>query len=133
MLTALSLACETTPDLAATMQLQIPALAWHMTAAGGWQRTFYLHGQGIRVQVEADRGGLRFSFRTSTDEQLLRDLLPPTFRNGEQVGAMALAGHPALSTLRRHHENMILLPGSPFETLVLAILAQARPAEAVRK
>lgn len=132
MLTALRLACETTPDLAATMQLQIPALAWHMTGADVWQRTFHLHGQGIRVQVEADRGGLQFSFRTSTEE-LLRDLLTATFRNGEQVGAMALAGHPALSALRRHHQGMILLAGSPFETLVLAILAQARPAEAVRK
>ncbi|MEV4507635.1 hypothetical protein AB0K00_01580 [Dactylosporangium sp. NPDC049525] len=133
MRTALSLACETPPDLAATMQLQLPALAWSMAGAGVWQRTFHLHGQGIRVQVEADRGGLQFSFRTSTEEDLLRDLLTATFRNGDQVGAMALTGHPALRTLRRHHQGMILMAGSPFETLVLAVLAQTRPAEAVRK
>ncbi|MET7422410.1 hypothetical protein [Dactylosporangium sp. NPDC005555] len=131
--TALSLACETKPDLAATMKLQIPALAWHTTGAGVWQRTFHPHGQGIPVRVEADRGGLQFTFRTSTEEELLRDLLTATFRNGEQVGAMALAGHPALRTLRRHHQDMILLAGSPFETLILAILAQGRPAATVRK
>ncbi|GAA3237415.1 endonuclease III domain-containing protein [Dactylosporangium siamense] len=131
--TTLSLACENTPDLAATMQLQLPALAWQMIGAGAWQRTFHLHGQGIRVRVESDRGGLRFSFRTGPEEELLRNLLTATFRNGEQVGAMALAGHPALSALRRHHQGMILLAGSPFETLVLAVLAQTRPAAAVRK
>ncbi|MFF5230514.1 endonuclease III domain-containing protein [Dactylosporangium sp. NPDC000521] len=115
------------------MRLQIPALAWHTTEAGVWQRTFHPHGPGIPVRVEADHGGLRFSFRSSTEEALLRDVLIAMFRNGEQVGGMALAGHPALSTLRRHHRGMILLTGSPFETLVLAILAQGRPADAVRK
>ncbi|MEU7865342.1 hypothetical protein [Dactylosporangium sp. NPDC049140] len=133
MSTALSLACEIAPDLTATMRLQIPALAWHMTGAGVWQRTYHLDGQGIPVRVEAHRDGLQFSFRTSTEKELLRDLLTATFRNGEQVGALALAGHPALRTLRRHNRGMILLAGSPFETLVLAILAQARPAAAVRK
>lgn len=131
--TALHLACETTPDLAATMNLQIPALAWHPTGTGGWQRTFHPHGRAIPVRVEADRGGLRFSFRTDEEEAQLRDLLIATFRNGRQVGGMALAGHPALRTLRQHHKGMILLAGSPFETLVLAILAQGRPAAAVRK
>src|SRR3954471_13143237 len=83
--TTLSLACETTPDLAATMRLQIPALAWRRTGPGAWQRTYHLHAQGTAaVRVEADRGGLRFSFRTSADGELLRDLLTATFRNGEQ-------------------------------------------------
>ncbi|MEU0553415.1 hypothetical protein [Dactylosporangium sp. NPDC006015] len=133
MLTALRLECDTTPDLAATMKLQIPALAWYRTGVGEWQRTYHPNGRGVPVRVEADHGGLRFTFRTSAEEALLRDVLISTFRNGEQVGAMALAGHPALRTLRRHHQGMILLNGSPFETLVLAVLAQGRPAEAVRK
>ncbi|WP_327007055.1 hypothetical protein OHA72_07120 [Dactylosporangium sp. NBC_01737] len=115
------------------MQLQIPALAWHTTGDGVWQRTFHLRGQGIRVRVEADPGGLQFSFRTGTEEELLRDLLTATFRNGAQVGAMALVGHPALRTLRRHHQGTILLAGPPFETLVLAVLAQARPVATVRQ
>jgi endonuclease III len=132
MVPTLRLACEFAPDLAATMQLQIPALAWHMTEAGGWQRTFHLHGQGIPVRVEADRSGLQFYSPTGVEEGPLRALLTAAFRNGEQVGAMTLEGHPALGALRRHHRGMILLSGPPFETLVLTILAQARPAEAVR-
>ncbi|MDG6101088.1 hypothetical protein Daura_00845 [Dactylosporangium aurantiacum] len=115
------------------MKLQIPALAWHLVGVGAWQRSFYPHGRGIPVRVEAGRGGLRFSFRTSAEEALLRDVVLATFRNGAQVGAMALSGHPALRALRRHHKGMLLLAGSPFETLVLAILAQGRPAATVRK
>ncbi len=133
MLTALHLACESAPDLPATMNLQIPALAWYPTGTGGWQRTFHPQGRGIPVRVDTDRGGLRFSFRTGPEEAQLRDLLIATFRNGRQVGALALAGHPALRTLRRHYRGMILLAGSPFETLVLAVLAQGRPAAAVRR
>ncbi|MFG2044047.1 endonuclease III domain-containing protein [Dactylosporangium sp. NPDC048998] len=130
---ALSIACESAPDLEATMQLQIPALAWHPAEEGGWQRIVHLHGRGIPVRVEADGGGLHFHYRAGAERGVLRALLTATFRNGAQVGGLTLDGHPALRALRRHHEGMILLSGSPFETLVLAILAQARPADAVRK
>ena len=129
---ALSLACESAPDLAATMKLQIPALAWQMSEADGWQRTFHLHGQSIPVRVEAASSGLQFYFRTTADQGPLCALLTATFRNGDQVGAVALEGHPALRTLRRHHRRVVLLASTPFETLVLAILAQARPAAVVR-
>lgn len=132
MLPAFSLACESAPDLAATMELQIPALARQVTEAGGWQRTFHLHGQAIPVRVDADPSGLQFYFQTTTEATQLRALLTATFRNGDQVGAMALDGHPAVSALRRHHRAMILLSGTPFETLVLAVLAQGFPAATVR-
>ncbi|MEV8516224.1 hypothetical protein [Dactylosporangium sp. NPDC051484] len=128
----LIIACESTPDLEATMQRQIPALAWQAVEDGGWQRIVYRHGLGIPVRVEANGSELHFRFRAGAEQRALCALLTTTFRNGDQVGGLALDGHPALRALRRHHRGMILLSGSPFETLVLAILAQARPADAVR-
>jgi endonuclease III len=132
MLPALRLACKSVPDLEATMRLQLAGLAWNVAEEGGWQRTFHLHGRGILVRVDADLDGLRFYYQTAVEERPLHTRLTAMFRNGYQVGAMDLDGHPALRALRREHRGMVLLNGAPFEILVLALLAQGNANAAVR-
>lgn len=53
------------PDLAATMDIQIPALAWHPIAADRYRRAYHLDGHRVEVTAWAD--GHRLCFQIGDD------------------------------------------------------------------
>jgi endonuclease III len=122
------------PDLAATMDIQIPALAWQYHGSGAWARTFRLEEAVADVIVTADDHVLRFlpdrplPARTSRElEAALRRQFP------RQVSTLALDSHPVLDAMRRHYEGVIIMGADPFEALILTILSQNRTGEIVRR
>jgi endonuclease III len=122
------------PDLAATMDIQIPALAWQPADGGAWRRALRTRGAVTGVTVTADDHALRFS----TDSRLsapVGDALAAGLRRRfpRQVSALSLGGHPVLAEMSRQYGGTILMTASPFEALVLAVLSQNRTGEIVRR
>ena len=122
------------PDLAATMDIQIPALAWQPSGSGAWQRTYRTGGTVTEVTVTEDDHALRFRadqpLHASTTLALgavLRRQFP------RQVSTLHLDGHPVLAAMSRHYQGVIIMSADPFEALILTVLSQNRTGEIVRK
>ena len=122
------------PDLAATMDIQIPALAWQPSGSGAWQRTYRTGGTVTEVTVTEDDHTLRFRadqpLRASTTLALgavLQQQFP------RQVSTLHLDSHPVLSAMSRHYQGVIIMSADPFEALILTVLSQNRTGEIVRK
>jgi endonuclease III len=121
------------PDLAATMDIQIPALAWQPNG-DGWGRAYRVDGTAIDVTVTEDDRALRYrlcpavgSSEVRQLEQLLREQFP------RQIAALDLAAHPALAALRDRYQGAVIMRAEPFEALVVTILSQNRTGEITRK
>jgi endonuclease III len=134
MTTELILPFSVQPDLTATMDIQIPALAWQPSGTGTWSRTYRIDGTAIEVTVTEDQHALRFQaphpLTPSTHMQLaalVRDQFP------RQVSALSLDTHPVLATMGRHYQGVVIMHTDPFEALVLTVLSQNRTGEIVRK
>jgi len=118
------------PDLPATMDIQIPALAWQPTGAG-WQRTYYLDGRQIPVEVREGADSLVFRFDAPpTTQTRLEQILADTFT--VPVAALALTASPILSAIADEYRGVVVMGASPFEALVITILSQNRTGEIVR-
>jgi endonuclease III len=122
------------PDLAATMDIQIPALAWQPAGTGTWQRTLRIDGTVTEVTVTSDERALRFRaarpLPASTSralEAVLRRQFP------RQVSTLALDGHPVLAAMGRRYQGVIIMAAGPFEALILTVLSQNRTGEIVRR
>lgn len=122
------------PDLAATMDIQIPALAWQPSGSGAWQRTYRADGTVTEVTVTEDDHALRFRagrpLPASTCE-LLAAVIRRQFPR--QVSTLALDGHPVLSAMGRRYQGVVIMNANPFEALILTVLSQNRTGEVVRK
>ncbi len=121
------------PDLAATMDIQIPALAWQPHGNGAWRRTYRIGGTVIEVTVTADDHALRFRAHRplpAGTRTLLASILRRQFPR--QVSALALDGHPVLAAIGRHYQGVVIMGADPFEALVLTVLSQNRTGEIVR-
>jgi endonuclease III len=121
------------PDLAATMDIQIPALAWQPSGSGAWQRTYRTVGAVTEVTVTADDRVLQFRIgrpvgasMTSALATVLRRQFP------RQVSTLHLDGHPVLAAMSRHYQGVIIMSADPFEALILTVLSQNRTGEIVR-
>jgi 3-methyladenine DNA glycosylase/8-oxoguanine DNA glycosylase len=120
------------PDLAASMEVQVPALAWQRTGTGGYARLLYPQGRPVRVEVRVAGQALRFHLGPTDQVDWLRAALTVMFRR--QVGDLHLGRHPALLGLRAHYRGVVVMRTvDPFEALVLTVLAQNRSARAVRE
>lgn len=122
------------PDLAATMDIQIPALAWQPSGSGTWQRIYRTSGTVTEVTVTADDHALRFragrpldASTTSALAAVLRRQFP------RQVSTLHLEGRPVLAAMSRHYQGVIIMSAGPFEALILTVLSQNRTGEIVRK
>ncbi|MGH3939378.1 MAG: endonuclease III domain-containing protein [Pseudonocardiaceae bacterium] len=130
---ALVLPFDIQPDLVATMDIQIPSLAWEPLPAGRFRRVYYLAGQAITVQVAQGMGALHFFYTIPTSaltgelEVLLRRSFP------RMIGSLVLDAHPTLRSLYDRYRGVIIMHCDPFEALVLTILSQNRTGEIVRK
>jgi endonuclease III len=129
---AYTLPFGTRPDLAATMDIQIPALAWQPLPGGRFGRIYHLDGDVVRVEVTETERALVFSHdapRRATAARLAADLRAgfPT-----QVGDLDLGAHPALRAMRRRYRGVVVMHTDPFEALVLTMLSQNRTGETVR-
>ena len=121
------------PDLAATMDIQIPALAWQPSGSGAWQRIYRTSETVTEVTVTADDHALRFragrpldASTTSALAAVLRRQFP------RQVSTLHLDGRPVLAAMSRHYQGVIIMSASPFEALILTVLSQNRTGEIVR-
>jgi|GEM_PF-192053 endonuclease III len=121
------------PDLAATMEIQVPALAWQPRGSG-WERAYRVDGTLVDVTVTEDDRALRYHLspvpgpsETRHLEQLLREHFP------RQIGGLDLAAHPALAVLRDRYQGTVIMGAEPFEALVVTILSQNRTGEITRK
>jgi endonuclease III len=118
------------PDLAATMDIQIPALAWQPTAEG-WQRSFYLGGHEIPVEVRESINSLSFFYDVPARVRaVLTRTLGATFAT--PVAQLTLGPNAILARLGRQYGGVIVMTAPPFEALVLTILSQNRTGEIVR-
>jgi len=122
------------PDLAATMDIQIPALAWQPCGSGVWQRTYRTGGTVTEVTVTEDDHALRFradrplpASATSALAGVLRRQFP------RQVSTLHLDGHPVLAAMGRHYQGVVIMSAGPFEVLILTVLSQNRTGEIVRE
>jgi endonuclease III len=127
----LPFACQ--PDLAATMDIQIPALAWQ-PRGDGWGRTYRVNGTETDVTVTEEDRALRYRLRppaaadTARElQQMLRAHFP------RQVAALDLDAHPVLALLRDRYRGVVIMRADPFEALVVTILSQNRTGEITRK
>jgi len=122
------------PDLAATMDIQIPALAWQPSGSGTWQRIYRTAGAVTRVTVTEDAHALRFSAGQPLPARTAA-ALTATLRQQfpGQVAALDLDGHPVLAAMGRHYQGVVIMSTSPFEALILTVLSQNRTGEIVRK
>lgn len=119
----------TPPDLDATMDIQIPALAWQPDPTGGYRRVLHLDGQPITVIVREANGGLHVTASHPHDElpDLLRRMFP------DQVADLDLGTNPVWAKLRSRYRGLIVMWAPPFEALVITVLSQNRTGECVRR
>jgi endonuclease III len=120
------------PDLAATMDIQIPALAWEPRPDGRYRRSYHLDGREVRVEAaEADRA---LRCRHDAPDQATAEQLASALRVAfpTLVGDLNLGAHPALRAMRRRYRGVIVMRADPFEALVLTMLSQNRTGETVR-
>ncbi|WP_203820636.1 endonuclease III domain-containing protein [Paractinoplanes ferrugineus] len=131
---AMILAFDVVPDLEATMDIQIPALAWQPAGLGRWERTYYPQGEPVVVQVERDHQRLLFSYQASPDDaRLIGDALTAAFPADKQIDNLDLDGHPVLTSLRARYSGVIVMTTPAFEALVLTVLSQNRSGDTVRQ
>jgi hypothetical protein len=122
------------PDLAATMDIQIPALAWQPSGSGSWQRTYQPGGTVTEVIVTEDDHVLRFRTDRALPASTTRTLAAVLRRQfPRQVSTLALDGHPILATMGHYYQGAVIMGAEPFEALVLTVLSQNRTGEIVRK
>lgn len=130
---ALVLTFDVQPDLAATMDIQIPSLAWEPLPEGRFRRVYYLAGEAVTVEVAQGVGALHFFYTAPTGvvagelEALLRRSFP------RMIGSLVLDANPTLRSLHDRYQGVIIMHSDPFEALVLTILSQNRTGEIVRK
>jgi endonuclease III len=122
------------PDLAATMDIQIPALAWQPSGNGAWQRTYQVDGLVTVVTVAEDDHALRFRADRPLPASTTCELAAVLRRQfPSQVSTLQLDGHPVLAAMGRHYRGVVIMGAEPFEALVLTVLSQNRTGEIVRK
>lgn len=122
------------PDLAATMDIQIPALAWQPSGSGSWQRTYLTGGTLSEVTVVEDDHALRFRADRALPASTTRALAALLRRRfPRQVSTLHLDAHPALAAMGHHYQGVVIMGADPFEALILAVLSQNRTGEIVRK
>jgi endonuclease III len=122
------------PDLAATMDIQIPALAWQRCGTEAWHRTYRLDGAVAEVTVTADDHALRFRAARPQPASTSRALEAVLWRQfPRQVSTLALDGHPVLAAMGRHYQGVVIMGADPFEALILTVLSQNRTGEIVRR
>jgi endonuclease III len=129
---ALTLPFAAQPDLAATMDIQIPALAWEPRPDGRHRRSYHLDGHEVRVEVtEADRA---LRFRHDAPNRATADRVAAALRAAfpTLIGDLNLGAHPALRAMRHRYHGVIVMRADPFEALVLTMLSQNRTGETVR-
>ena len=134
-------------DLEATMDIQIPALAWQQNTAG-WRRIYRVEGASIQVTVAAEQtnaNALRFDLAPAPGEPAqtpARGLAPAAHRQLEaklrshfprQIASLDLSSHPALQAMHDRYAGVIIMHADVIEALVLTILSQNRTGEIVRK
>ncbi|GIJ29797.1 hypothetical protein Vqi01_49590 [Micromonospora qiuiae] len=126
--TEFDLPFATPPDLDATMDIQIPALAWQPGPAGGYRRVLHLGGHPIVVTVRQCDGGLRVTASRPHAELpgLLRRMFPI------QVADLDLGTNPVWAQLQARYGGVIVMWAPPFEALVITVLSQNRTGEIVR-
>ncbi|MEU8333681.1 hypothetical protein AB0J14_37400 [Micromonospora arborensis] len=117
------------PDLDATMDIQIPALAWQPDPAGGYRRVLHLDGHPIVVTVGESDGGLRVTASHPHDKlpELLRRMFPI------QVADLDVGTSPIWTQLQNRYGGVIVMWAPPFEALVITVLSQNRTGEIVRR
>lgn len=121
------------PDLASTMDIQIPSLAWEPLPNNRFRRVYYLDGHAITVEVTEGKNALHFSY-TAPDSALAARLeaqLERTFPR--MIDSLALNANPTLRSLYERYQGVLIMHSDPFEALVLTILSQNRTGEIVRK
>jgi endonuclease III len=121
------------PDLAATMDIQIPALAWQ-PRGDGWGRAYRVDGTEVDVTVTEDDRALRYHLQPPAGAgaaRKLQVLLRAHFPR--QVAALDLGAHPLLAALRDRYQGTVIMRAEPFEALVVTILSQNRTGEITRK
>ena len=122
----------TQPDLASTMDIQIPALAWQPAGPGRFHRTYFLGDHAVDVQVAEAPDALHFfhppapAAVTDRLHQLLRQAFP------QQIADLTLGPNPTLRALQHRYQGTMIMWADPFEALVLTILSQNRTGEIVR-
>lgn len=122
------------PDLAATMDIQIPALAWQASGSGAWRRTYRADGTAAEVTVTEDDRALRFRVGPSLPAGAHGQLAAVLRRQfPRQVSALALDGHPVLAEIGRRYQGVVVMHAEPFEALILTVLSQNRTGEIVRR
>jgi len=122
------------PDLAATMNIQIPALAWQPSGSGNWHRTYRADGVVTEVTVTEDDRALRFRAGRplpASTTLALAAMLQQQFPR--QVSALHLGGHPVLAAVANRYQGVVIMSAGPFEALILTVLSQNRTGEIVRK
>jgi endonuclease III len=130
---ALVLPFEIQPDLAGTMDIQIPALSWQPLPDGRFRRHYYVRGQAVVVDVAQAAGALHFTYdapdrRAGAQLEIrLRETFP------RLVGDLELNANPTLASLYDHYRGVVVMHAKPFEALVLTVLSQNRTGEIVRK
>ncbi|MBN1173148.1 MAG: hypothetical protein JXA67_13325 [Micromonosporaceae bacterium] len=132
---------DTRPDLAATMDIQIPALAWQPVEDHRYRRTYHLDGCRVEVTAWQDDHQLCFSIEDSNEngpaevgdhlrgeiERILRATFPV------QIADLDLGTHPILVALHQRYAGVVVMWADPFEALVLTMLSQNRSGETVRQ
>jgi endonuclease III len=121
------------PDLAATMDIQIPALAWQPSGSGSWQRTCQAGGLVTQLTVTEDDHALRFRAGRPLPASTARELAAVLRRQfPRQVSTLHLDSHPVLTAMGHHYQGVVIMGAEPFEALVLTVLSQNRTGEIVR-
>ena len=122
------------PDLAATMDIQIPALAWQPAGSTTWRRTYRV--DGVAAEVSVIEGDHALVFRPAGTltararrqlEAMLREQFP------RQASALSLDTQPILAAIGRRYQGVVIMCADPFEALVLTVLSQNRTGEIVRR
>ncbi|MEV6525034.1 hypothetical protein AB0M43_24060 [Longispora sp. NPDC051575] len=119
-------------DLAGTMDIQIPALAWTADGPDRWRRVVHLPGGPVDVAVTEhdDQHKLAFWF----DHTRAAELVPWLRRTfAEQVRMLDLIGRSnVIDTLAVEYSGVVVMWADPFEALILTMLSQNRSGENVR-
>jgi hypothetical protein len=87
------------PDLASTMDIQIPSLAWKPLPNDRFRRMYHLDGHAVAVEVAESRSALHF-FYASPDPVLAAQLkvrLEHTFPR--MIDSLVLDANPTLRSL----------------------------------